>query len=89
MIKETLDQTIIIIEDNGIGIPLYDISKVFEKSFTGYNGRIKTKSTGMGLFICKNLCEKLGHKIRIESEQEKYTRVYITIAKNRFYDVIT
>lgn len=89
MIKETLDQTIIIIEDNGIGIPLYDISKVFEKSFTGYNGRIKTKSTGMGLFICKNLCEKLGHKIRIESEQEKYTRLYITIAKNRFYDVIT
>lgn len=82
------DKITLIIEDNGIGIPTSDINKVFEKSFTGYNGRIMTKSTGMGLFIVKNLIEKLGHKIKIESKEKEYTRVYITFNKNHFYDVL-
>lgn len=84
-VKDELDKTTIIIMDNGIGIPSTDLPKIFEKSFTGYNGRIKAKSTGMGLNICKNLCEKLGHKIYAESEQNKYTKIYIVIAKNKFY----
>ena len=42
----------------------------------------------MGLFIAKNMCEKLGHKIEIESEYNKYTRVYITFAKNKYYEVL-
>lgn len=84
-VKDELDKTAIIIMDNGIGIPSTDLPKIFEKSFTGYNGRIKAKSTGMGLNICKNLCEKLGHKIYAESEQNKYTKIYIVIAKNKFY----
>lgn len=84
-VKDELDKTAIIIMDNGIGIPSADLPKIFEKSFTGYNGRIKAKSTGMGLNICKNLCEKLGHKIYAESEQNKYTKIYIVIAKNKFY----
>lgn len=82
------DRIIIVIEDNGIGIPSSDIKKVFQKSFTGSNGRKRAKSTGMGLFIAKNLCEKLGHSIEIQSEIDKYTRVYITIGKNKFYDVL-
>ena len=81
-------KTILIIEDNGIGISNADLRQVFDKSFTGENGRAKSKSTGMGLFISKNMCEKLGHKIEIESEKNKYTKVYITFAKNEFYEVI-
>lgn len=82
------DKLILEIKDNGIGIKKEDLPKVFEKSFTGYNGRIISKSTGMGLFIVKNLCEKLGHQIKIESVQNKYTTVKIIIAKNKFYDVL-
>lgn len=87
-LKEETDKIILIIEDNGIGIPASDISRVFEKSFTGINGRKTFKSTGMGLFICKNLCNKLGHKISIESKIRKYTRVYITFFKNEYFEVV-
>ncbi len=86
--REEEERIVITIMDNGIGIPSEDLPKIFEKSFTGYNGRIKSKSTGMGLNICKNLCEKLGHKIFAESVQGEYTKIYIVIAKNKFYDVI-
>lgn len=82
------DETILIIEDNGIGIPPRDIKNIFNKSFTGTNGRIRSKSTGMGLFIAKNLCNKLGHKIKIESKESKYTKVYIIFSKNNYYEVL-
>ncbi len=83
--KDKLD---LIIEDNGIGISDSDIPLVFKKSFTGQNGRIKSKSTGMGLFIAKSLCDKLGHKIKIESKENEYTRVIITFCKNLYFDVV-
>lgn len=76
------------IEDNGIGIKKSDLNQVFSKSFTGENGRIRSKSTGMGLYIAKNMCERLGHKISIESEVGSYTRVSITFSKDRFYDPV-
>lgn len=76
------------IQDNGIGIPKSDIKKVFDKSFTGENGRKIQTSTGMGLYIAKQLCEKLGHKIEIESEQNKYTSVFITFNKNEAYNIL-
>ena len=76
------------IEDNGIGIPVHDIDRVFEKTFTGENGRGKAKSTGMGLFIVKNLCQKLGHHIEIESQVHQYTKVKLTFYKNGYYDVL-
>lgn len=82
------DKIKLIVEDNGIGIRKSDIKQVFDKTFTGENGRIRGKSTGMGLFIAKNMCKKLGHKIEIESEKNKYTRVIITIAKNKYYEVL-
>lgn len=87
-VKDNLDTTVLIIEDNGIGIKTSDIRQVFDKTFTGTNGREKTTSTGMGLYIAKNLCKKLGHKIEIESKENEYTRVFITFAKNKFYDVL-
>jgi signal transduction histidine kinase len=63
------------IEDNGVGIIDKDINRVFEKGFTGENGRTFSKSTGMGLYLCEKLCLKLGLKITIDSELNKGTKV--------------
>ena len=82
---EDSSQITLFIKDNGIGIPKSDISNVFKKSFTGTNGRDKIKSTGMGLYIAKKLCTKLGHKIEIESEEKEYTIVKIIFGKNKLY----
>ncbi len=58
--KEQKENTILYIKDNGIGISKNDISRVFEKGFTGENGRLTgKKSTGIGLYLCKKLCDKL------------------------------
>ena len=83
--REEDDKTVLEIYDNGIGIPSKDISRVFEKSFTGSNGRDKVKSTGMGLYIIKKLCDKLGHNIYIESVEKEYTKVIIEFGKNDMY----
>lgn len=74
--------------DNGIGIKQSELPKVFDQSFTGSNGRIGKASTGMGLYICKNLCEKLGHKIMITSKENEYTKVTIVFGKNNYYEVL-
>lgn len=87
-VRDEKNKTILIVEDNGIGIKESDLKQVFDKTFTGENGRIKSKSTGMGLFIAKNMCEKLGHKIGIESVEGKYTKVFISFAKDRYYEVL-
>lgn len=80
------DKVNLIVYDNGIGISKGDIKRVFDKSFTGKNGRDKIKSTGMGLYIVKNLCSKLGHNIYIESALDKYTKVIIEFGKNNYYN---
>lgn len=79
------DFTILEIEDNGIGINEKDIAKVFEKSFTGENGREVGNSTGMGLYLVNKLCSKLGHKITIESELGKFTKVSIYFKNDKYY----
>ena len=88
--SQTKDETILEVFDNGIGIPRKDLKKVFNKSFTGENGRIGAKSTGMGLYIADRLCKKLGHRIEIESEQnaekkfDSYTKVKISFGRNDY-----
>lgn len=67
----------LVIEDTGIGIQAEDIPRVFEKGFTGYNGRIDKKSTGIGLYMCKRILTNLSHTISIESEVYKGTKVKI------------
>lgn len=74
----------LIIEDNGSGIPEGEINRVFEKGFTGSKGRINNKSTGIGLYLCKKLCNKLGLPIHIESKENLYTKVIITFPKGTF-----
>ncbi len=66
------------IRDNGIGIAKQDLGRVFEQGFTGENGRNFAKSTGMGLFICKKLCGKLGLSIALDSVQGEGVTVTIT-----------
>lgn len=61
------DQVVLSVEDNGIGIPACDLPRIFEKGFTGQNGRIMQRSTGIGLYLCKRLCDKLGVGIMAES----------------------
>lgn len=86
--EENNEELRLIIYDNGIGIDAKDLPRVFDKTYTGTNGRLKSKSTGMGLYIAKNLCEKLGHKIAIESKVNEYTKVIITFNKESIYDVL-
>ena len=85
--KEEKEIIWLIVEDHGIGIEKSDIGRVFEKSFTGNNGRKVREATGMGLFICKKLCDKMGHRIWIESEKGEYTRVGVGFGKNRYYEL--
>ena len=78
----------ITIYDNGKGISKSDLPRVFNKTFTGNNGRtLSSKSTGMGLYLCKELCNKLGHKIEIDSKVNEYTKVIITIYKKGLYNL--
>lgn len=78
-LKETFNSNdrILVIEDTGIGIEEEDLPRIFEKGFTGYNGRMDKKSTGIGLYLCKKAIAKLSHRIWIESEFGKGTRVYV------------
>lgn len=71
-------QLVLHIRDNGIGIAEADQRRVWKKSFTGENGRRGAKSTGMGLYIVKGLCDKLGNPIRLASQEGEYTDVQIT-----------
>lgn len=67
----------ITIKDTGIGIKAEDLPRVFEKGYTGYNGHADKKATGIGLYLCRQMADKLGHTIRIESEIGKGTKVWI------------
>lgn len=77
------------IADNGIGIDPKDLPRVFDKSFTGHNGRTQSasteSSTGMGLYIVKTLCDKLGHQIHIHSELHHSTTVEIVFSNHNYY----
>ena len=91
LIKITAEENnkiiILKINDNGIGIGKSDIPKVFNKTFTGNNGRKIETSTGMGLYIAKQLCKKLGHKITIDSKENEYTEVSILFNKDDFLNI--
>src|SRR5699024_8801402 len=68
------------IQDTGCGIPSQDIQRVFDPFFTGLNGRTFRESTGMGLYLSKEICDALGHNLIIHSEQDKGTTVTITFS---------
>lgn len=75
-----LENKKLVIEDTGIGISKEDIPRIFDKGFTGYNGRTDKKATGLGLYLCKNILDKLSHKISIESEVGVKTKVILDLS---------
>lgn len=86
--KEQKENVILYIKDNGIGIKKGEITRVFEKGFTGENGRIiGKKSTGIGLYLCKKLCDKLRHGIELNSEKDIGTEIKIVFPKGTYNDL--
>ena len=71
----------LIIEDNGMGIKEEDLPRIFEKGFTGFNGRYEKKSSGLGLYLCKKTLDKLGHHVEISSKVGEGTRIEIIFPK--------
>ena len=85
--EEKKDNVTLLIKDNGIGIKEKDIPRVFEKGFTGENGRlIGKKSTGIGLYLCKKLCDKLDLGLIIKSKENKGTITSIIFPINSMTD---
>lgn len=77
----------LVIQDTGIGIAAEDLPRIFEKGYTGYHGREDKKASGIGLYLCRRICENLGHKITVESEPGKGTTVKIVfLQKERKYE---
>ena len=86
--KQGKENVVLYIKDNGIGIRKGEITKVFDKGFTGTNGRLSNKkSTGIGLYICKNLCAKLGIAIELNSVQNEETEVRLVFPKGSYVDI--
>ena len=75
--KRETNGVVFVLEDNGTGIPAEELSRIFEKGFTGSNGRNHERSTGMGLYLCRKLCDRLGIGILAESEYGKGTRMFL------------
>ena len=77
------DRQEIAINDTGIGIKSEDIPRVFDKGYTGFNGRMDKKASGIGLYLCKGVCDRLGHKLKITSCEGKGTEVRIILLSDR------
>lgn len=71
------NMVILSIKDNGIGIDAAELPRVFEKGFTGSNGREKGGTTGIGLYLCYNLANKIESKIKIISQKNEYTELLL------------
>ncbi len=86
--KKAKENVTLYIKDNGIGIKKGEISRIFEKGFTGTNGRTASKkSTGIGLYLCKKLCDKLGIGIEINSIENKETEVKLIFPNGSHVDI--
>ena len=79
--KKVENAVILTVEDNGVGIIERDLNRVFEKGFTGENGRKFGKSTGIGLYLCKKLCDKMGLGLHIDSKIDEGTKVSIVFPR--------
>lgn len=75
----------LVVEDSGIGIAPEDLPRVFDKGYTGFNGRAEKKSTGIGLYLCKKILDALGHKISVESNEGIGTKVTLNL---KMYDSV-
>ena len=71
------------VSDTGIGIAPEDLPRVFEPGYTGYNGRADKRASGLGLYLCRRVCQNLGHTISVESEPGKGTTVRLDLARKK------
>lgn len=78
--------SVLVIRDNGIGIAAEDLPRIFEKGYTGCNGRTDKKSTGLGLYLCSRICRNLGHGIEAVSEAGEETEIRLDLSR---YDMGT
>lgn len=76
-------EKILRIHDTGIGIAAEDLPRIFENGYTGYNGRTKRHSSGIGLYLCKRICTNLGHGISVNSTPDVGTTVDIELSQNK------
>ncbi len=74
---------VLCIEDTGIGIAPEDLPRIFEKGYTGYNGRNEKSSTGLGLYLCKMITDRLGHGLYADSQAGKGTVISIDLSQKR------
>ena len=70
--------------NSGMGIAPEDLPRVFDMGYTGQNGRLDRRSSGIGLYLCRRICRNLRHEIRIESAPGAGTTVYLTLGRGDF-----
>ena len=80
-VAEQKDNVILQVKDNGIGIKKSELDRIFDKGFTGTNGRNSKRSTGIGLYLCKRLSKELGMEITAQSVENEYTTIKLIIPK--------
>ncbi|MCH5303413.1 MAG: sensor histidine kinase [Ruminococcus sp.] len=74
---------ILCIEDTGIGISNEDLPRIFERGYTGYNGRCDTHSSGLGLYLCKRICNNLSIDIKVESKPDKGSKIFLDLSQHK------
>jgi signal transduction histidine kinase len=79
-------QKTLVIEDTGIGIRQEDIPRIFDRGFTGYNGHLDKKSTGIGLYLCKQIMNQLSHGISVSSKEGEGTKFYLELSRDSFVE---
>lgn len=73
----------LVIRDTGIGVAPEDLPRIFEKGYTGYNGRGDQKASGLGLYLCRTICKRLGHTITASSVPDHGTAIRITLEQRQ------
>ncbi|MBD5536443.1 MAG: HAMP domain-containing histidine kinase [Lachnospiraceae bacterium] len=86
--EEEKERVLLRIRDQGVGVKAEEVARVFDKGFTGANGRRHRKSTGIGLYLCKKLCGRLGHDILFTAEEGKGSEVTIIFPKTGYMDEV-
>lgn len=77
--EEEGKRVLLFLEDTGIGIRAEDLPRIFERGFTGYNGRMDKRATGIGLYLCRRIYGKLGITVQVYSEEGRGTKVVLGI----------
>lgn len=86
--EEEKERVLLHIRDKGIGVKAGEVTRVFDKGFTGTNGRRHRKSTGIGLYLCKKLCRRLGHDIFFSSKEGEGSEITIVFPKTGYMDEV-